>query len=152
MVKHQCGAHTTIYGSALAILVPTFVAGLLAGGIRGAWVAWVSAFGLAAVSGWYFWPSVMKPAVRLLLLAGAMSAVATGGVLLFGRTDAEPEPTGPPRGPIRLTLTCSGIRSEMRPGERIDLVYAIDAGSSGLVGLGAALYDADGHDHFDWGF
>jgi hypothetical protein len=64
MVEHRSGAHTAIYLGALTILVPTLAAGLLAEGSRGAWVAWVSAFGVAVVSGWYFWPWLRGLRVR----------------------------------------------------------------------------------------
>lgn len=64
MSAHRTGTRTGIYIGALTILVPTFVAGLLAGGTRGAWVAWASAVGVITVSGWYLWPWLRRVRFR----------------------------------------------------------------------------------------
>jgi hypothetical protein len=48
-----------------------------------------------------------------------------------------------------LTVTCSGLHSKMKRGDRFTMTFDFDSPSTRTVGLGTALVDSDGHNRSD---
>ena len=62
---------------------------------------------------------------------------------------ASPSPPASPAPAFVVTVTCSGLHSKMKRGDRFTMTYDFDSTSAHMVGLGTALVDSDGHNRSD---